>query len=398
MKYNFDELIDRTGTSCKKYDGMMEAKGRDDLMPFWIADMDFKSCDAIVNALKKRLEHPVFGYHKIPDDYYPTIAEWVKFLHGWDIDYKDIRYVPGIVKGICFAIENFIRPGEKIAIQSPVYHEFKMIVEQHHIECVDNPLVPVEVDGTISGYKMNFSHLENILDEDKSIKMLIMSNPQNPVGVSWSREDLMKVAEITSKRGVIVISDEIYAEMTLPGSPEHIPYASVSDAAASNAITFMAPSKTFNISGIVSSYCIIVNEELREKFFYYLDTDEIEHPTIFATTATLAAYKEGNEWREQMLEYVQSNVDYVCDYLNRNIPQVRVLRPQFGFLLWLDCRGLGLSQKDLISLFEDKAHLALNDGECYGPGGVGFMRFNIGCPRETLRIALDRFAESVRTL
>lgn len=386
-KYNFDEIIERKGSSCIKYDALAAEKGRDDLMPFWVADMDFKTPDFIVDALRKRIEHPVFGYPSTPKDYFPTIASWVENLHGWKVDPENIRYIPGIVKGIGFVVETFCNPGDKVIIQTPVYHPFRIVPEQHDLQVVFNPLAPVfNADGSILTYEMDFEHLESILDE--KVKVLILSNPHNPVGICWSKETLEKLAEITSKHGVIVISDEIHSEMALWGK-KHLPYASVSETAANNSITFMAPSKTFNIAGIVSSYVIISNPEIREKFFKRIESNEVDYASIFSVVATMAAYKEGNEWRKEMLEYVQGNIAYMEEWFKTNLPQISVVRPDASFLVWLDCRKLGLSQPELVSLFEDKAKLALNDGSVFGPQGVGFMRFNVGCPRTLIQKGLE---------
>lgn len=393
--YNFDEIIDRKGTGCAKYDGLSMEKGRSDLLPLWVADMDFKTPDFIVDALRKRIDHPIFGYPCVPQDYFQTISSWVGDLHSWKLDPSHIQYIPGIVKGIGFVLDCLCSPGDKVIIQPPVYHPFRIVPEKHHLEVVNNPLLPVfENDecGPLFGYKMDFDHLEKIIDEDT--KVLILSNPHNPAGQCWDKETLQTLAEITSSKGVIVISDEIHCEMLLNGR-KHIPYASVSEAAAQNSITFMSPSKTFNIAGIVSSYAIVENDSLREKFFGFVDADELGYPSIFSIVATQAAYKNGKRWRSEMLDYVSANIDYVDEYLKENIPSVRCVKPQASFLVWLDCRELGLTQDKLVSLFEDKAHLELNDGTMFGLQGTGFMRLNVGCPRSVLEEALKRLKEAI---
>lgn len=394
-KYNFDEIIDRRGSGCIKYDGLELEKGRSDLLPLWVADMDFKTPDFIVDALKKRIEHPVFGYPATPSDYFETISSWIRDIHGWTVDPSIMSYIPGIVKGIGFVLDCFCSPGDKVIIQPPVYHPFRIVPEKHDLKIVNNPLIPVFSEGgsgSLFGYKMDFNHLEKIIDE--KTKVLILSNPQNPSGQCWDKETLRTLAKITSSRGVIVISDEIHCEMVLNGKT-HIPYASVSPEAAANSITFMSPSKTFNIAGIVSSYAIVPNQSIREKFFSYLDADELDYPPIFSVVATQAAYRDGKQWRLEMLEYVKSNVDYVDEFLRENIPSIRCVRPQASFLVWLDCRGLGLTQEKLVSLFEDKAHLELNDGSIFGLQGTGFMRLNVGCPRTVLEEAMRRLLAAV---
>lgn len=396
-QYNFDEIIDRRGTGCLKYDGLSMEKGRNDLKPFWIADMDFKTPDFVVDALKKRLEHPIFGYPQTPVDYFEVISSWVENLHGWKVGPDNFRYIPGIVKGIGFALDCFCNKGDKVIIQPPVYHPFRLTPQKHDLQVIFNPLKPVikpDVDGygTLVTYEMDFDHLESVID-DKT-KFLILSNPHNPVGICWSEDTLKKLAEITSRHGVMVISDEIHAEMAL-GEGKHHPYASVSEEAAMNSITFMAPSKTFNIAGIVSSYAIVQNPEIRDRYFKFLEADEIDYPNIFATTATMAAYKNGLQWRREMLDYVQANIDFVDSYLKENIPQIKCVRPQASFLVWLDCRALGMAQPELVSFFEEKAHLSLNDGSMFGPQGIGFLRFNVGCPRTMLEDALNGLKEAL---
>lgn len=394
-QYNFDELIDRRGSGCIKYDGLRQEKGRDDLLPLWVADMDFKTPDFIVDALRERIEHPVFGYPATPSDYFETISSWIKDIHRWDVDPSFFTFIPGIVKGIGFVLDCFCSPGDKVIIQPPVYHPFRIVPQKHSLQVVNNPLSPVFPEGDggpLSGYTMDLDHLEKILDE--KTKVLILSNPHNPAGQCWDKETLGNLAEITSSKGVIVVSDEIHCEMVL-GGRQHIPYASVCPQAAKNSITFMSPSKTFNIAGIVSSYAIVPDAELREKYFNFLDADELNYPPIFSVVATEAAYKNGKQWRMEMLEYVNANIDYIDEFLRKNIPSVKCVRPQASFLVWLDCRGLGLTQEKLVSLFEDKAHLELNDGSMFGPQGTGFMRMNVGCPRSVLEEAMRRLLAAV---
>lgn len=389
-KYNFDEIIDRRGSGCIKYDGLELEKGRNDLLPMWVADMDFKTPDFIVDALKKRIDHPVFGYPVTPPDYYETISSWVRDIHSWDVSPSWLTYIPGIVKGIGFVLDCFCSPGDKVVIQPPVYHPFRIVPEKHKLQVVNNPLKPVFSEGgsgPLYGYKMDLEHLEKVIDE--KTKVLILSNPHNPAGLCWDKDTLVNLAKITSSKGIIVISDEIHCEMLLNGQ-QHVPYASVCPEAAQNSITFMSPSKTFNIAGIVSSYAVVPNDSLREKFYNYLDADELNYPPIFSVVATQAAYRNGKEWRREMLDYVKANVDYVEDFLKENIPSVRCVRPQASFLVWLDCRGLGLTQEKLVSLFENKAHLELNDGSMFGLQGTGFMRLNVGCPRAVLEEAMQR--------
>ena len=386
--YNFDEIIDRKGTSCVKYDGLKNAyQGKENLIPLWVADMDFATPDFIVEALKKRCEHPVFGYTFDDDEYYESIQTWLDYKYHWKTEREWISYIPGIVKGIGLAVQCFTQPGDKVIIQPPVYHPFRLVPTRMGREGVYNPL---KLEDGI--YKMDFEQLESLIDKD--CKMLILSNPHNPGGVVWEKEALVKLAQICSAHGILVISDEIHAEMTYPQFRHH-PFATVSEEAAACSVTFMAPSKTFNIAGIVSSYALVPDSRIREKFYSFLEAGELNAGTIFAFTATKAAYTYGAEWLQQMRSYVIENVNFVDEYLKKNIPQIKVYRPQASFLVWLDCRELKLTQPELVQLFEDKAGLALNDGTMFGKEGEGFMRLNIGCPRSILNQALESLKKAI---
>lgn len=391
--YNFDEVIERRGSSCLKYDALEERYGRADLIPLWVADMDFKTPDFIVDALRRRLDHPIFGY-TMKGDYFSVLASWVEKLHGWSVKPEEMCYIPGIVKGIGLAQRCFLSPGDQVIIQPPVYHPFRLVPQACGFEVVNNPLIPVyDSEGFLQSYEMDFEGLERLIGP--RTKMLVLSNPHNPCGICFPKETLAQLAEICCRRGVIVVSDEIHAEMVL-GGKRHIPFASASEDAALCSISFMAPSKTFNIAGIVSSYCIIKNAELRDKFFNYLGACELEDPTIFALEATRAAYSEqGLAWREEMLAYVEGNIDFVCEWFAGNLPEIHPVRPQASFLVWLDCRKLALEQKDLVDLFVNKAGLALNDGAMFGPGGEGYMRLNIACPRSLLATALSQLKSAM---
>lgn len=386
--YNFDEIIDRKGTSCVKYDGLKNAyQGKENLIPLWVADMDFATPDFIVEALKKRCEHPVFGYTFDDDEYYESIQTWLDYKYHWKTEREWISYIPGIVKGIGLAVQCFTQPGDKVIIQPPVYHPFRLVPTRMGREVVYNPL---KLENGV--YKMDFEQLESLIDKD--CKMLILSNPHNPGGVVWEKEALVKLAQICSTHGILVISDEIHAEMTYPQFRHH-PFATVSEEAAACSVTFMAPSKTFNIAGIVSSYALVPDNRIRERFYSFLEAGELNAGTIFAFTATKAAYTYGAEWLQQMRSYVIENVNFVDEYLKKNIPQIKVYRPQASFLVWLDCRELKLTQPELVQLFEDKAGLALNDGTMFGKEGEGFMRLNIGCPRSILNQALELLKKAI---
>ena len=387
----FEEIHPRRGTGALKYDALAERYGKPDLLPLWVADMDFDTPSFIVEALKKRLEHPVFGYTVVPDELWESIRSWNKKLHGWDIKREWLTFIPGIVKGIGMAINVFTRPGDKIIIQPPVYHPFRLVPEGNEREVVYNPLIE-QPDGT---YKMDTAHLEKIAKEEKAV-MLILSNPHNPAGIVWDRQTLEEVARICSENDVLVISDEIHSDMAL-WKNRHIPFASVSEQAASCSITFGAPSKTFNIAGIVSSYSVVPDENIRRKFYGWIDANEFSEPTIFAPIATIAAYTKGYDWRCRMLEYVQGNIDFLIEYCKEKLPVIKPLRPQASFLVWLDCRQMKLPQKELVEFFVQKCGLALNDGSMFGPGGEGFMRLNVGTTRQILAESLRRIEIALRS-
>lgn len=388
-KYDFDLQIERRGTDCVKYDAMESASGRTDLLPLWVADMDFRTPDFIVDALKKRCEHEIFGYTIASDAYYNAIINWVSHKHGWKIQKDWISYIPGIVKGIGFAVQCFTNPGDKVIIQPPVYHPFRLVPQRMGREVVFNPLKVV--DGR---YAMDFEHLETLFDE--RTKLFILCSPHNPGGIVWEKEVLQKLAEVCVKHHVLIVSDEIHSEMAFPNYTHH-PFATVSPTAAANSLVFMAPSKTFNIAGIVSSYVIIPDDKIRQQFFDWLEASEMSMGTIFAYTATKAAYENGADWLKQMIAYVVENVKYTDRFMQEHLPQIKVYPPEASFLVWLDCRGHGLDQKSLVSLFENEAGLLLNDGTMFGPEGEGFMRLNVGCPRATLEKAFIQLEKAIRS-
>ena len=380
--YDFDQVIERRGSGALKTDALLERYGHADLQALWVADMDFATPPFIIDAIKRRLDHPVLGYTVVPPKLWTSIIGWVEKLHGWTLQREWLTYIPGIVKGIGMAINVFVRPDEKVIIQPPVYHPFRLTPLGNHREVVMNPLIH-NADGS---YSMDFDNLRKV--SDSKCRMLILSNPHNPAGLVWSKETLVQRADICRERDIIVISDEIHSDMTLFGH-RHTPFASVSDAAAQCSITVGAPSKTFNIAGVVSSYAVLINPQLRERFYSWLNANELDDPTIFAPIATIAAFsEEGDRWRRQMLRYVEDNIDFVIDFCKSEIPQIKPFRPQASFLVWLDCRQLELTHEQLLDLFIRKAGLALNDGAMFGIGGEGFMRLNVGCPRSLLEKAL----------
>lgn len=393
---DFDRIIDRSGSGDLKHEVLKERYGDANLLPLWVADMDFAAPDCIVDALRRRVEHPIYGYTVEPADYWPSVQDWISEHHGWKVEREWLSYIPGIVKGIGFAVNVFCGPEDKVIIQPPVYHPFRLTPEGNHRQVVMNPLREIRnADGSCAGYEMDFENLEKVADE--RCKLMIISNPHNPGGICWPEETLRRLASFCHRRGIIVISDEIHCDMALFGN-RHTPFASVSDEAAACSITFAAPSKTFNIAGIVSSYSIIPDAEIRERYYSWLSANELNEPTIFAPIATIAAFRHGEAWRREMLSYVEGNVLFVEDFCRERIPQVHPLRPEASFLVWLDCRGLGLAHDSLVDLFVKHAGLALNDGEMFGHGGEGFMRMNVGTSRSLLAQALERLESAVHEL
>lgn len=389
QKYDFDKPVDRRGTGSLKYDALQERYGDPRLLPLWVADMDFETPPFITDALRRRLDHSLFGYTVEPPEYFDSIIKWISDRHGWNVKRDWLSFIPGVVKGIGMAVNVFVKEDEKVIIQPPVYLPFRLTPLGNKRKVVMNPLKR-NSDGT---YSMDFDNLAAVADD--KCRMLILSNPHNPAGIVWDRDTLARLARFCHSRNIIVISDEIHCDMALWGN-RHIPFATVSEEAAACSITFGAPSKTFNIAGIVSSYSIIPDDRLRARFHEWLAANEFNEPTLFAPIATIAAFsQEGEQWRNQMLRYVEGNIGFIADYCRENIPEIVPLRPQASFLVWLDCRRLGLDHDGLTSLFVKEAGLALNDGEMFGPGGEGFMRLNAATRRTVLEEALDRLRSAV---
>lgn len=388
--YDFNTPIDRRGTHCVKFDALKDMYGREDLLSLWVADMDFATPDFIIDALKRRLDHPVLGYPVQYDGYWQSVVDWIRSHHGWQVEREWMRYIPGIVKGIGMVVNVFTKPGDKIIIQPPVYHPFRLVPEHNDREIVMNPLRQVG-----DTYEMDFEQLEQVIDD--KCKILILANPHNPVGITWSRDTLVRLADIAVKHNLIVISDEIHCDMAIYGN-KHIPFASVSENAARCSITFGAPSKTFNIAGIVSSYAIVPDPMLREKFFAWLTANEMDMATIFAMVATEAAFTEGEVWRQQMLAHIESNIDFVDEYLKANIPEVRAIKPQASYLVWLDFSALGLPHDKLIDMLVNDARLAMNDGAMFGIGGEQHTRLNVGTQRAVLEQAMKQLKEAIDKL
>jgi len=388
--YNFDIIIDRHDTSAAKFERLDTVFGRHDVTPLWIADLDFAVCPKITEALYKRLKHPVLGYSDASDAYWQSIINWNLHRHHFGIARTELSFIPGVVKGIALAVNYFTQAGDGVVIQPPVYTPFRTVVEGNRRRVIENPL---DFDG--ENYTMNLDGLERIVETEKP-KMLILCNPHNPIGIQWDENTLRRLAAICRKGGVIVVSDEIHGDLVL-GGKRHIPYLSVSDDAEKTGIMLGAPSKTFNIPGLVSSWMVIKDPGLRTDFYNWLEVNEFNAPVLISTIGAEAAYNNGENWLDEMLEYVQSNIEFVQEYTEKYIPELKVFRPQASFLVWLDFRKLHLCQREIMDLLLDKAHLALNDGSMFGTQGEGFARLNVGTPRSVLANALESLRTAVNT-
>ena len=389
MTYNFDELIDRRHTGSVKWDGMKNAFGRDDLTAMWVADMDFRTPPFVMDALRQRLEHEVLGYAMPCEGWDTTICHWLQKRHQWEVRPDWLIFVPGIVRGQAFALLCFTNPGDRVLVMTPVYHPFFLVTERLKREAVRSPL-----DLRDGHYHIDFDRLRHDL---QGCKALVLCNPHNPGGRVWTVDELRRIAELCQESGTLVISDEIHADLTLPPYKHH-PFATVSPAAASNSVTFMAPSKTFNMPGVQSSFAIVPDDTLRARFQQFMEAGEFCEGHLFAYIGCKAAFEHGEEWLNQLLAYIQGNIDFTESYLRQHIPAIGMIRPQASFLVFLDCRQLGREQEALERLFADKARLALNTGTPFGEPGRGFMRLNVGCPRAALKQALDQLAEAVAGL
>ena len=390
MKYNFDEIIPRENTDCLKFDIRKEVYGRDDIIPMWIADMDFKTPPFIMEAMRKRLDHEILGYTRKCGAWIPAIQRWAKSQYGWEVDAEYIEHVSGIVPAISFAVQCLTEKGDNVMIQPPVYHPYFHVPEWNERNVVTNPLRLV--DGQ---YEIDFEDFEKKV---KECKLFLLCHPHNPGGRVWRREELVRMAEICADNNVIVISDEIHADMTFKGY-KHIPFATVSEKAKMNSKTMMAASKSFNIAGLMSSFTIIPNKELREQYNGFLMKSELNHAHIMATIATAAALSdEGAERLGELVDYITANVDYMQNFIKENMPLLDMIRPQASYLVFIDCRKLNLSKDELVDFFVNKARLALNEGSTFGVEGAGFMRMNIGCPLSTLKKAMQQLLSAYNVL
>jgi cystathionine beta-lyase len=388
--WNFDEPAGREGTDCIKYDRREDTFGVKDIIPMWVADMDFNTPDFIVESLQKRLEHQIYGYSFRSSEYFHSMITWIKTRHNWTVEKEWISFSPGIVPALNFCTLAFTQPGDSIIVQPPVYFPFFSAAESHGRNLVYNRLTELE-----GKWDMDYNSL--IAGIDNKTKMIIISNPHNPVGRVWTPEELNNLADICLKNNILIISDEIHCDLVLPGFT-HTPMASLSEKIAENTVTLIAPSKTFNLAGLSTSSVIIPNPVLRKSFNRIVDNLHVGNGNIFGNTASIAAYTNGYKWLDALLDYIDNNVEFVKDYCGKMIPEIVPVQPEATYMIWLDCRRFGMSGKDLQNFFVYKAGVGMNEGSTFGPGGEGFMRMNLGTTHQTVMKAMEQIERAVASV
>ncbi len=390
MLWNFDKPVKREGTNCIKYDLRDETFGVKDIIPMWVADMDFNCPDFVISSLRERLNHEICGYSFRPPEYYSSIINWLKIRQKWTIEKEWICFCPGIVPALNICTLAFTQPGDNIIIQPPVYFPFVSAVESHGRNLIYNNLK--NNDGR---WEMDFDSLYDSIDS--KTKMIIISNPHNPVGRVWSRDELKRLADICMKKNVLILSDEIHSDLVLPGFT-HTPMASLSEEISAGTITCIAPSKTFNLAGLSTSSVIISNPVLRKSFNRIVENLHIGNGNIFGTIASISAYSHGHDWVDALLEYIDINIDFVDDYCRKMIPEIIPVMPEATYMIWLDCRKFGMSGKELQKFFVTRAGVGMNEGSTFGPGGEGFMRMNVATTHDTVLKAMEQIEKAVSTL
>jgi len=388
MNYNFDELLERRNSNCYKYDFASEYFGTDDLIPMWVADMDFRTPDFIMEAIRERSQHEILGYSVKPESFYDSIVSWYKKRQNWTIERDWIQFSPGVVPALSMAIRAFSGQGDKVIVQPPVYHPFFSVIRENHRIPLYNPLR--EENGV---WEMDLDDLKSKIDPD--VKLILLSHPHNPVGRVWKVEELKELAAICLENDIVILSDEIHSDLVFKPA-QHIPVSSLSDEISDITVTCVAPSKTFNTAGLTSSIVISKNEELREKFRYVIDTGHLGMGNIFGIVALEAAYSKGASWLDQLLNYLQSNVSIMDKFLKTNLPEIKMSPPEATYLAWLDMRSLGLKGKQLRQFMIEKARIGCNDGPGFGPGGEGFQRLNFACPSSVINEALGQLEAAIR--
>ncbi len=384
MKYDFDELIPRRGTNSYKWDSAADA----DVLPLWVADMDFRTAPCIIEALRRRVEHGIFGYTRVPDAYYEAVIDWFGRRHGWRIDRKWIIYTSGVVPALSAIIKALTDSGDRVLVQTPVYNCFFSSIRNNGCELVASPLIR---DGNT--YRMDFDDLERKAADPRT-KLLLLCNPHNPVGRVWTREELLRIGDICLRNGVRVVSDEIHCELTQPGH-EYTPFASLSEAFQANTITCLSPSKAFNIAGLQIANIVSSDEEVRRRIDRAININEVCDVNPFGVEALIAAYGRGADWLEALNAYLNENYRCLCGYFAEQLPQLSVTKLEGTYLVWVDCRALRLSSAELAERLLERQKLWLNEGTMYGTEGEGFLRINIACPRSRLMEALERLKAGV---
>ncbi|WP_235848355.1 MalY/PatB family protein [Litchfieldia alkalitelluris] len=378
----FDQVIERKGTNSVKWDLNEKLFGHEDVLPMWVADMDFMVPNEVIDAIKERLDHRIFGYTIYPTSLADSIMTWMKKRHQWDIRPDWISYSPGVVTAMAMAIGAFTSPGDKIAIQTPVYQPFFHIIERNKRQ-----LVTIQNRLEDNQYQMDFEQLEKVLTPE--VKMFILCNPHNPSGKVWTKDDLTRLGELCVKNGILLLSDDIHADIII-GDTSYTPIASISEEIREQTLTFIAPTKTFNLAGLQASSVIIPNRRLKVKFDHYQSNKGISHLNTLGMVGMEAAYVNGEDWFNDFLLYLKENIKTLTHFINENIPKLKVIQPDATYLVWIDAREFGLSDKDLQRLLTEKGKIGLEPGPKYGPGGEGFFRINLACPRTTLNEGLVR--------
>ena len=389
MKYNFDEIIDRGGNRSAKYDERAQKFGTADVIPLWVADMDFRTAQPIIDACVSKAEEGIWGYTSRPDSYFQAVQQWEQRRKGWTPDISLMSWSLGVVPALSSIVRLFSGDGDKILIQTPVYSEFYDVAEAWGREVVENPLV--ETDGK---WSIDF---DDFAEKVKQCRIFLLCNPQNPVGRVWEPEELRKMAELCVESGTLLVSDEIHSDLIFHGK-RHTPTASLSPEIAANTITCISATKTFNLAGLQASTTIFPNKDMKRAFEEFWGRMDIRRNNAFSCVAMEAAYREGEEWLDQLLPYISGNFDYICDFCAKNIPQIKPNRPDATYLMWLDCRALSMTNEELRDFFIHKAQLGLNEGYTFGHSLAGFMRLNAACPRSTLEKAMRQLKAAVDSL
>jgi cysteine-S-conjugate beta-lyase len=386
--YNFDEIIERRGTNCVKYDLLENIFGNACALPLWVADTDFRVPDFITDALRSRMDHEIFAYTYRPESYYTSIIDWMDKRHGWKIDKEMISFSPGVVSGVTMLIMALSNPGDKVIVQPPVYFPFFSIVRGSGRKLIENPLQLK--DGR---YYFDFENLKKNID--KRTKLLILCSPHNPGGMVWETEELQELGRICLGNGITIISDEIHSDLVFKGY-KHTPLPMVSEELAANSAVCMAPSKTFNVAGLSSALVIIPDKKIRSKYEKVLHTLHLDGGNIFGTISTEAAYRDGAEWLSQLMDYIEANYSFLESFIQGKLPLIKIMKPEGTFLVWLDFSAYGLSETEMAKILVHRAGVALNPGKRFGTGGEGYFRLNIGCPRSILEEGLIRIKNALQ--